>query len=487
LSLLELSWEQAFAQLVRTNPDYRVDVAYSGTFSDPFCLPDFQPSFTISTDDKVFTAGSCFARNIEDLLLATGHDLPVRRALKQDRLGAEFLSGMGTLIALNRPPPVTSPPPDLSGNPRLEGIPCLGHTRCCAREGMECPVILDVDGAPRIDPQELNQYVPHSILQELRWALDERTPWPQDSLVQVDEDDWIDPIVTHQYYYRAPRDLLLARRAKIDAAMRKISECGVIILTLGLVEAWYDRQTGLYLNSKASREMNRCHPGRFVFRTLEYEEIVAALEQTHELLTTHLGTSFNMILTVSPVSLRATYRGIDPRVANVYSKSVLRAAAEKFCASHENVDYYPSFETVTLSSRPMAYAGDDIHAQSGMVWINVARMLARYAPGVALNWDEQGVRNVNASYLRFIKSSLDIAYGGKRHAEAGGMIEADIADLVQERDALRDDLKQKVEANSRLVRERQDDAEIISGLRRRVAHLESPFGHKLTKMLRLSR
>jgi hypothetical protein len=477
-------------------------VAFSGTFYEPFCLPDFQSSFTISTNDKVFTIGSCFARNIEDLLLATGHDLPVRRALNQDKLGAEFLSSMGTLLTLNRPPPVPSPPPDLSGNPTIEGIPCLGHAHCCAREGMPCPVILDEDAAPRIHPHELNKYVPHSILQELQWALDERTPWPEDSLVQVGEDDWIDPLLTHHTYYMAPRDLLLARRRKIDAAMKKVAECGVVILTLGLVEGWYDQKTGLYLNTHASREMNRCHPGRFVFRTLEYEEIVAALEQTHDLLTAHLGTGLNMIVTVSPVSLRATFRGIDPRVANTYSKSVLRAAAEKFCARHENVDYYPSFETVMLSSRPMAFAADDIHAQSGMVWINVARMLARYAPGVELRWDDQGVRNVNAGYLRYINSSLEIAYGGKRYDAAGGMIEAEIADLVHAHrtdiDELRKDIERKDEALARLAKARQDEtaslnqiiednAEVISTLQSEVERLQNEFGHKLTKMLGLAR
>jgi hypothetical protein len=181
---------------------------------------------------------------------------------------------------------------------------------------------------------------------------------------------------------------------------------------------------------------------------------------------------------------------------------VLRAAAEKFCARHENVDYYPSFETVTLSSRSVAYAGDYIHAQGGMVWINVARMLARYVPGVELRWDELGMRNVKASYARYIKSSLAIAYDGKRYEAAGGLIEADVGGLVgerdvlvrerdalvherdallQERDALRTGIEQKEET---LARERQDAGAIISGLQGRVERLERELLHKFTTSMR---
>ncbi len=37
-----------------------------------YAIPKTKPSFALSEEDKVFTIGSCFARNIEESLLANG-------------------------------------------------------------------------------------------------------------------------------------------------------------------------------------------------------------------------------------------------------------------------------------------------------------------------------------------------------------------------------------------------------------------------------
>ena len=80
-------------------------------------------------------------------------------------------------------------------------------------------------------------------------------------------------------------------------------------------------------------------------------EILEELEAIHALLSAHCLPDFKMLATVSPVPLQATFRPEDVMTANAYSKAVQRAALEAFVLRHNNVDYFPSFETVTLTDR----------------------------------------------------------------------------------------------------------------------------------------
>jgi len=82
-----------------------------------------------------------------------------------------------------------------------------------------------------------------------------------------------------------------------------------------------------------------------------------------------------VILTVSPVPLQITQRPIDVMVANTYSKSVLRTAAETAVAKLPFVTYFPSYESVTLSDRKIAWLDDLIHVSEPIVRHNVRRMV----------------------------------------------------------------------------------------------------------------
>jgi hypothetical protein len=85
-----------------------------------------------------------------------------------------------------------------------------------------------------------------------------------------------------------------------------------------------------------------------------------------------------IILTVSPVPLQATFTSSDVAVANAYSKSVLRAAVEPFVADHPHIEYFPSYESVVLTDRSIAFVDDQVHIQASMVRFNVDRMINRY-------------------------------------------------------------------------------------------------------------
>ena len=67
-----------------------------------------------------------------------------------------------------------------------------------------------------------------------------------------------------------------------------------------------------------------------------------------------------VILTVSPVPLAATYTGNHVLSATTYSKSVLRAAAERVVRSHSNCAYFPSYEIITGAFNRGSYFASDL-------------------------------------------------------------------------------------------------------------------------------
>jgi hypothetical protein len=100
----------------------------------------------------------------------------------------------------------------------------------------------------------------------------------------------------------------------------------------------------------------------------DYATNVRALREILELLQRFGPASLRIIVTVSPVPMSETFSGRDVIVANAYSKATLRAAADDAVRDFERVDYYPSFEAITVSNRGLTYnAGDDLHVLDSAV------------------------------------------------------------------------------------------------------------------------
>ncbi len=80
------------------------------------------------------------------------------------------------------------------------------------------------------------------------------------------------------------------------------------------------------------------------------------------------------------MALNKTFLPGDVLVTNTYSKAVLRAAAEHIVASRANVDYFPSYESATLSEHARAFKDDQRHVEDALVRFNVDRMVDAYRP-----------------------------------------------------------------------------------------------------------
>jgi hypothetical protein len=288
---------------------------------EPIARPAFDVPFSLPLGASIFTVGSCFARNVEQELARRGFRVPVLDLFKQP----EFA-------------------------------------------GMNAGVISNF-GTP-------------SIYNEFAWAFGAKTFNSADHILEVMPGKFTD-LHVHSDVRPDAYEMVLRRRAAITAAYRTAADCQLMIITLGLVESWFDQQTGCYLNTPPRPGLIKQHPLRFQLHVLSYEETLDYLNRTLQLLRSHMPASARIMLTVSPVPLSATHRPMDVMVANCYSKSVQRAAVEAAIATHPAAFYFPSYESVTLSERQVAWNDDLIHPTNEIIAENVGRMVQAFSANAA--------------------------------------------------------------------------------------------------------
>lgn len=286
----------------------------------PVALPSFQTPFQLVPGEKIFTIGSCFARNVERVLAARGFKLPTLELLAQ---------------------------------PRFE----------------------------KVNPAVVNNYGVPSIFNEFSWALDPEVTFDKEAnFIETSPGKFVDLHIVSTERPQ-PLDELSLRRDAIIEATASVTECRVVIMTLGLTELWYDRKQELYLNSTPMHRALKQDPDRFALHVLDFEQSLGFMRRTMDLLRARSRPDQQVILTVSPVPMANTFRpDMDVMVANTYSKSCLRTVAEHICSLYDNVHYFPSYESVMLSDRTLVWQDDNIHVTDEIVRINVNRMVRAYSP-----------------------------------------------------------------------------------------------------------
>ncbi len=149
---------------------------------------------------------------------------------------------------------------------------------------------------------------------------------------------------------------LLAERAKADAAADELFRgAKVVVATLGLIETFRSPITG-----NVYRQIP--HPSVYPtlgaeFHRLTVTDMLDDLERIHTIVRDSLGAT--LILTTSPVPLHTTFTALDVRVANMESKSRIRAAVSEFIERHPDVRYFHSYEMVVTAERQSDYFRED--------------------------------------------------------------------------------------------------------------------------------
>lgn len=285
-------------------------------------FPEARPSFSLSRSDVILTMGSCFARNIEEHLAAFGCRVPA----------LEF-----------------SVPPHERRGPRPNHV--------------------------------LSLFTPPIFRQEIAWAERIRA---RDGRVR--EEDCA--ALAFRFDNGAVLDLglagstpvsrerFLARRQELYDLYATAFTASCVVMTPGLVEAWYDKQTGQYINPTPLYDGRLLDNDRFAVDVLDYAASAEHLSTAVDIIRKH-NPKAKILITVSPVPLRLTFTGEDIAVANTYSKSVLRAACGALARSRELIDYFPSYEAVMLSSRGV-WQKDRRHVSDRFVRKIVADLVERY-------------------------------------------------------------------------------------------------------------
>lgn len=146
----------------------------------------------------------------------------------------------------------------------------------------------------------------------------------------------------------ASMELLRADREHHLSTVREMFErCRVLVFTLGLTETWVSPQDGSAFPLAPGVMSPDASDDEAIFHNLRVGEVIDDLNKFLQKLWT-VNPEVKVILTVSPVSLIATYEDRHVLESTIASKSILRTAADEICREYEEqVAYFPSYEIIT--------------------------------------------------------------------------------------------------------------------------------------------
>jgi len=147
-------------------------------------------------------------------------------------------------------------------------------------------------------------------------------------------------------------------RERHFAAVRAAFETlDIFVFTLGLTEAWRARKDGAVYPVCPGVSGGKFSARDHEFVNFEVADVV--LDMTTFIRDLRkVNTKAKIILTVSPVPLAATAEKRHVLASTVYSKSVLRVAAEMISRNTAGVAYFPSYEIVASGFAGNYFAAD---------------------------------------------------------------------------------------------------------------------------------
>lgn len=168
---------------------------------------------------------------------------------------------------------------------------------------------------------------------------------------------------------------------------RKVLErVEVLILTLGLTEIWEDRFDGSVICLPSGPYVQEGGDmARYRFRVSRYGENLENLKRIHEIMA-QFNPGCRIVVTVSPVHLWATFRkDCDVISASCNSKATLRAVADEFVSSLDNVFYFPAYEMASVYAPLMGWeifssGRENFHVNQNIVNFLMKNFFRFYCP-----------------------------------------------------------------------------------------------------------
>lgn len=266
--------------------------------------------FKITPQDKVATAGSCFAQHIARRLKASGYHYFVTE----------------------------------TGHP-------LAHESLAEHYNYRI-----------FSARYANLYTTRQLVQLIERAYGERDP--ADSCWALENGRFVDPLrpTIEPKGFSSVEELEADRRQHLASVRRMFEELDVFVFTLGLTEAWIDRVDGTVFPVCPGVAGGKFDPDRYAFHNFSVSEVVADLNIAIERIR-QVNPNARFILTVSPVPLVATAEDRHVLVSTTYSKSVLRVACDEVTRVHSQyVGYFPSYEIIMGTYNRGRYFAQDLRS-----------------------------------------------------------------------------------------------------------------------------
>jgi len=267
--------------------------------------PVVSTTFTIKKQDKVVTAGSCFAQHV-----------------------ARYLKNSGFNYYVTEP-----------GNPLIAPVAERnGYGVFSARYG--------------------NLYTTRQLLQLYLRA--HGLFHPVESIWRREDGAYVDPYrpQIQPCGFSSPEELLADREQHFAMVRKAFDEMDVFVFTLGLTESWISRLDGSVFPVAPGVSGGEFDEKKYRFVNFGVSEVVEDLQNFLSLASSK-NKSFKTILTVSPVPLMATAEDRHVLVSTTLSKSILRVAADIVEKSGKEIMYFPSYEMITGNyTRGKYYASD---------------------------------------------------------------------------------------------------------------------------------
>lgn len=259
----------------------------------PFDIDElWVPKFPIRREDKVVTAGSCFAQHIGRALTANG-------------------------FAWHDAEPA---PPGLSEESRRR----FNYGVFSFRTG--------------------NIYTAAQLRQWVSWAAG-KSKCPKETWRRGER--FIDPFRPNiePNGFVSERELEVSRGGTLNAIASAVRDASVFVFTMGLTESW-EHRSGYSYPMCPGTVAGTFDAASHRFVNASYPEIIKDMTTAITMMR-QINKDLRFLLTVSPVPLTATASDGHVLAATTYSKSTLRAVAGDLAARHDYVDYFPSYEIIT--------------------------------------------------------------------------------------------------------------------------------------------
>jgi hypothetical protein len=191
-----------------------------------------------------------------------------------------------------------------------------------------------------------------------------------------------------------------SRREHLTCVKEMFEKLDILVFTLGLTESWESLEDGAVFPLAPGVVGGAINPSRHRFRNLTAKEVGDDLE-LFLLKLQSVNPKARVILTVSPVPLIATYENRHVLVSNTHSKAVLRTVAGEIASRYEHCDYFPSYEIITGQHVGNGYLEEDLRSVRPEGVDHVMRVFLKHYAG------KEGLENQESQRAREQKSAIE--------------------------------------------------------------------------------